>query len=72
MHGARVHRRKNVRELDGSTLIGSESLAPRAARVAGTLDTPVAVLDEYSVRQLSEFFKTLDRWDREAHGNQTM
>jgi hypothetical protein len=70
MHGARVHRRKNVRELDGSTLIGAESLVPRADREAVTLNASgVESLDEYSVRQLIEFFEILDRWDRETHGS---
>jgi hypothetical protein len=28
--------------------------------------------DDFSISQLREFFELLDRWDREAHGTQTM
>jgi hypothetical protein len=42
-------------------------------RVAAALDVPsVDKLDDYSIRQFIEFFTILDRWDREAHGNETM
>jgi hypothetical protein len=29
-------------------------------------------LSEGEIRQFIEFFTTLDRWEREAHGNQAM
>jgi hypothetical protein len=49
------------------------SLSPSGGREAGALDAfSVASVDDYSVRQLLEFFEILDRWDREAHGTQTM
>jgi hypothetical protein len=47
------------------------SLSTRGDREAGARDAS-EFLEEYSVRQLIEFFEILDRWDREAHGNQTM
>ncbi len=49
------------------------SLKPSVDRDAGALDAcNLESLDDYSVRQLLEFFEILDRWDREAHGKQTM
>jgi hypothetical protein len=48
-------------------------LNPSGAREAGVLDASnLESLDDYSVRQLLEFFEILDRWDREAHGTKTM
>ena len=49
------------------------SLSPSDDREADALNVSnLESLDDYSVRQLLEFFEILDRWDREAHGNQTM
>ena len=49
------------------------SFSASAAREAGALNaSDLESLDEYSIRQLIEFFQILHRWDREAHGNQTM
>ena len=45
------------------------SLSPSVDREAGALDASnLESLDDYSVRQLLEFFEILDRWDRKAHG----
>lgn len=49
------------------------SLKPSGDREAGALNaSDPELLDDYSVRQLLEFFEILDRWDREAHGTKTM
>jgi hypothetical protein len=49
------------------------SLSPSGDREAGALGASgLESLDDYSIRQLLEFFEILDRWDREAHGKQTM
>jgi hypothetical protein len=34
--------------------------------------SPLATLDKSQIRALADFIKTLDRWDREAHGIHTM
>ena len=34
--------------------------------------SPLATLDKSQIKALAEFIKTLDRWDREAHGIHTM
>jgi hypothetical protein len=42
-------------------------------READTLnDSPDRELSEYETQQFIEFFTILDRWDREAHGNETV
>ena len=42
-------------------------------REAGTLEArTVDSLSDDDVHQFIEFFKILDRWDREAHGHETM
>jgi hypothetical protein len=41
----------------------------------GSLDSqssPLPILGESEIRALAEFIKTLDLWDREAHGIFTM
>ncbi len=49
----------------------SGSLSP--SDEVGALDASnLESFDENSVRQLLDFFEILDRWDREAHGKQTM
>jgi hypothetical protein len=40
---------------------------------AGALDARTAdALSEDDLQQIIEFFTILDRWDREAHGTETM
>jgi hypothetical protein len=34
--------------------------------------SPLSTLDKSQIRALADFIKTLDRWDREAHGIHTM
>ena len=75
---AGAHQPKNARGLGQSPNLDSRrealgSLSASVDREAGALDTfRIESLDDYSTRQYIEFFTILDRWDREAHGNQTM
>jgi len=56
-----------------------QSPAIRSRRAAPVSDvvsadprlTPLADLDDFQIAQLLEFVRILDRWDREAHGNQS-
>ncbi len=41
------------------------------ASITDVQGTPVA-LDDHSISDLLSFFRTLDRWDQEAHGTKTM
>ena len=43
------------------------SLQPKEAQAS-----PSVTLDKSQIKALAEFIKTLDRWDREAHGIQSM
>jgi hypothetical protein len=46
---------------------------PSDERAAFSLDAaPSEPLSEFEIQTLIQFFTTLDRWDREAHGTQTM
>jgi hypothetical protein len=57
-------------ELQREALDADRTSDPRAA---GTLDARSAdSLSDDDIQQFIEFFKILDRWDREAHGHETM
>ena len=51
----------------------SDTPSESECRAADALNSsPTETLSEYEIRQFIEFFTILDRWDREAHGHETM